>query len=468
MSENSNEKKKSQYEHLLYKTKNAYEIMGDEETASCEKFAAGYIDFLTKAKTERLAVKEAVKLAEAAGFRPYVYGEKLRPGDKVYDVNRDKALTLAVIGELPLKEGINLAAAHVDVPRIDLKQNPLYEDSEIALFKTHYYGGIKKYQWVAIPLELHGVFVKKDGTKVDVSIGPDKGDPLFTITDLLPHLGGDQMKKTMSEAITGEGLNIIVGSRPLKDEGESKVKMQVLKILNEKYGVTEEDFLSAELSVVPAFDTREIGFDRSLIGGYGHDDRVCAYSELRAVLEQDVPKKTAVCLLVDKEEIGSEGVTGMKSAYFDRFVSDLCQSEGTSIYECYANSFCLSADVCNAFDPNFPEVSDKKNNAKLNYGLSILKHTGSRGKSGASDASAEIIARLRKLFSENGVVWQMGELGKVDQGGGGTVAMFTAVRNIDTIDAGVPVLSMHAPFEIISKADLYMTYKGVKAFFRNF
>lgn len=467
MSESSNEKKKSQYEHLLYKKKNAYELMSDEEIVSCEKFAEGYIDFLTKAKTERLAVKEAVKLAEAAGFKPYVYGKKLKPGDKVYDINRDKALTLVVMGKAPLKDGVNLVAAHVDASRIDLKQNPLYEDSEIALFKTRYYGGIKKYQWVAIPLELHGVFVKKDATKVDVSIGPDKGDPLFTITDLLPHLGADQMKKTMAEGITGEGLNVIVGSRPLKDEGESKVKMQILKILNEKYGVTEEDFLSAELSVVPAFDTREIGFDRSLIGGYGHDDRVCAYSGLMAVLEQDMPEKTAVCLLVDKEEIGSEGVTGMKSAYFDCFMSDLCQSEGTTIYECFANSFCLSTDVCNAFDPNFPEVSDKRNNAQLNYGLSILKHTGSRGKSGASDASAEVIAKLRKLFSENGVIWQMGELGKVDQGGGGTVAMFTAVRNIDTIDAGVPVLSMHAPYEIISKADLYMTYKGIKALFKN-
>lgn len=467
MSDNNNEKKKSQYEHLLYKTKNAYEIMSDEELARCENFAVGYMDFLTKGKTERLAVKEAVKLAEAAGFKPYVYGSELKPGDKVYDVNRDKGLTLAVIGKAPLSKGINLAAAHVDAPRIDLKQNPLYEDSEIALFKTHYYGGIKKYQWLAIPLELHGVFVKKDGTTVDVSIGSDKGDPLFAITDLLPHLGADQMKKTMSEAVPGEGLNIIIGTRPLNDEGDNKVKLQVLKILNEKYGVTEEDFLSAELSAVPSFDAREVGFDKSLIGGYGHDDRVCAYSELSAILEQEMPEKTAVCLLVDKEEIGSEGVTGMKSAYFDRFMSDLCRAEGTSLYECYANSFCLSADVCNAFDPNFPEVSDKRNNAKLNYGLSIMKHTGSRGKSGASDASAEIIAALRRLFSENNVIWQMGELGKVDQGGGGTVAMFTAVRNIDTIDAGVPVLSMHAPYELISKADLYMTYKGIKALYKN-
>ncbi|NLO48057.1 MAG: aminopeptidase [Clostridiales bacterium] len=467
MDNNKETKKNTKYDGLLYQQKNCYELMPEDELNACYVFAENYKRFLDGARTERLAVSMAVKLAEEKGFRPYVYGQKVAPGDKVYDINRGKALTLAVIGEKPMSAGINLAAAHVDSPRVDIKQVPLYEDSEMAFFKTHYYGGIKKYQWVAIPLELHGVIVKLDGTVIDVSIGAGADEPQFTITDLLPHLGADQMKKTMSEAITGEGLNIVIGSRPEKEaESGSKVKVMVLKLLNEKYGITEADFLSAELMAVPAFAVRDIGFDRSMIGGYGQDDRVCAYCELAAILEQEKPVKTAVCLLVDKEEIGSEGVTGMKSQFFDRFIADLCRSEGTSLYDCFANSFCLSADVSNAFDPNFPEVSEKRNNAKLNYGLSIIKFTGSRGKSGASDATGEVVAKVRKMFAENQVIWQMGELGKVDQGGGGTVAMFTSQRNINTIDAGVPVLSMHAPFEVVSKADLYMAYKGMQALFR--
>ncbi len=452
---------------LFYQQKSAYEVMSDTDKAKCFAYAEDYIKFLSASKTERLAVKEAVKLAEAKGFKPFEYGKKYKAGAKVYEVNRGKALTLAIIGKRPMSEGINLAAAHVDSPRLDLKQIPLYEDGGMALFKTHYYGGIKKYQWVTVPLELHGVVVKKDGTSVEVDIGAHPGEPQFVITDLLPHLDANQAKKTISEAVSGESLNLLVGSIPFKDEEvkDNKIKLAVLKLLHDKYGIIEEDFLSAELEAVPAYDARDIGIDRSLVGGYGHDDRVCAYAELRAILDAKKPEKTAVCLLVDKEEIGSEGVTGMLSGSFDRFVAELCKTDGCSVYDCFANSFCLSADVCNAFDPNFADVSDKMNNAKLNYGLGILKYTGSRGKSGSNDASAEVVGRVRKLFADADVVWQMGELGKVDQGGGGTVAKYTARRNIETIDAGVPVLSMHAPFEVVSKADAYMTYLGVKAMF---
>jgi aspartyl aminopeptidase len=335
----------------------------------------------------------------------------------------------------------------------------------MAFFKTHYYGGIKKYQWVTTPLALVGTVVRADGEKIDVSVGLDKGEPRLVITDLLPHLAGDQMKKNAADVITGEGLNLLLGSRPDAEEGADRVKLRVLKLLHEKYGITEADFLSAELCAVPADEVTDIGLDGSFIGGYGHDDRVCAYAELMAVLETKKPEKTAVCLLVDKEEIGSEGVTAMQSAAFDRFMEDLCRAQGVSLRECCARSFCLSADVCNAFDPNFPDVSEKRNNARVNYGVGILKFTGSRGKSGSNDASAEVVGRVRRLLDGAGVAWQMGELGKVDKGGGGTVAMFTARRDIDTIDAGVPVLSMHAPFEVIAKADLYMTYAAVKALY---
>jgi len=452
---------------LFYKQKNGYERMSEAELEACAAYADGYMKYLTASKTERLAVTEAVKLAEAKGFKPFEYGKTYAAGDKVYDVNRGKALTLAVIGKQPMGAGTNIAAAHIDSPRIDLKQIPLYEDSEMAFFKTHYYGGIRKYQWVAMPLALYGVVVKADGSAVNIAIGDQPGEPQFVITDLLPHLAGDQSKKPLGEAFSGENLNILIGSKPDAEEGDNKVKLTIMKILNEKYGIVEEDFLSAELEAVPAYETREIGFDRSLIGGYGHDDRVCAYAELAAILEIEAPEKTAVCLLVDKEEVGSQGVSGMTSASFDRFIDALCKADGSNMYDCFANSFCLSADVCNAFDPNFPEVSDRRNNAKVNYGLGILKFTGARGKSGSSDASAEVVGKVRKLFSENNVIWQMGELGKVDQGGGGTVAMIMANRNIDTIDAGVPVLSMHAPFEVVSKLDCYMTYRGVKALYED-
>ena len=448
---------------LFYTQKHINDIVSAEEREAAFSYCDGYKAFLDAAKTEREAVCATIALAEKAGFCEYVPGMALSAGMKVYKNNRGKSLFLAVIGEQPLSEGAVIAAAHVDSPRLDLKQLPLYEDSELAFFKTHYYGGIKKYQWVTLPLALHGVIAKKDGTLVSVVIGEDESDPVLFITDLLPHLGKDQEKKTLGEAFTGENLNILIGSLPAEGEGADRVKKTVMSILNERYGVTEEDFLSAELEAVPAAKARDLGLDRSMICAYGQDDRSCAYAEIRAILDIATPKKTAVCVLADKEEIGSDGVSGMQSAAFECFMEELCEAQGVSLRRCFENSFCLSADVCNAFDPNFPEVSEKRSNAKLNYGMGILKFTGARGKSGSSDASAEIVAKLRRIFADNGVVWQMAELGKVDQGGGGTVAMYMANRNIDTIDAGVPVLSMHAPYEQTAKLDCYMTYKGIKA-----
>ena len=447
---------------LFYEQKNGYDLIGTDERIKMENYSAAYMSYLNDARTEREAVKLAIELAEAKGFKEYKVGSELKPGDRIYRNNRGKALMLAVIGEKCLCEGAVIAGAHVDAPRIDLKQKPLYETDELAYFKTHYYGGIKKYQWVTIPLEMHGVVALKNGEFVDIVIGRDADDPQFVITDLLPHLAKDQVSKTMAEGITGEGLNILIGSAPYAGEGSDRVKLAVMSILNDRYGICEEDFLSAELTAVPAFDVREIGLDRSLIGGYGHDDRVCAFAELQAMFDMDeVPSKTCVCLLADKEEIGSMGVSGMQSQAFECFMEDLCEQQGASLRRCFENSFCISADVNNAFDPNFPEVSEKRNEAKLNYGVGICKFTGARGKSGTSDASAEVVAHLRRIFADNSVVWQMCELGKVDQGGGGTIAQYMANRNIDTIDAGVPVLSMHAPFEVVSKFDCYMTYKAV-------
>ena len=452
---------------LFYKQKNGYDTMSTQQRIDMEDYCRGYMAFLNEARTEREAVKIAIEMAEDKGFVEYVDGMKLSPGDKVYCNNRSKALMLAVIGRKSLEEGCVIAGAHVDSPRIDLKQNPLYESDELAYFQTHYYGGIKNYQWVTIPLELHGVVALKNGETIDVSIGHDPSDPQFVITDLLPHLGKEQMRKTMEEGITGEGLNILIGSIPYADEGSDRVKLAVMSILNDRYGIVEEDFLSAELTAVPAFEVREIGLDRSLIGGYGHDDRVCAYAELKAILDLDeVPEKTAVCILADKEETGSDGVSGMQSSAFECFMEELCAGQNVPLRRCFKNSFCLSADVTAAFDPNFPEVSEKRNDAKLNYGMGICKFTGARGKSGTSDASAEIVGYLRRIFADAGVVWQMSELGKVDQGGGGTIAKYMANRNIDTIDAGVPVMSMHAPFEVVAKFDCFMTYLGVLAAYK--
>ena len=446
---------------LFYEQKNGYDLIGTEERIAVEDYSRAYMDYLNRSRTEREAVANAIAIAESKGFVPYVPGMELKPGMKIYRNNRGKALMLAVIGKKSLAEGSVIAGAHVDAPRLDLKQITMYESDEMCFFKTHYYGGIKKYQWVTIPLELHGVVALKSGEVVDVVIGREPGDPKFVITDLLPHLAADQMKKTMAEGITGEGLNILIGSTPYADEGKDRVKYAVMSILYDMYGITEEDFLSAELTAVPAYDVCEVGLDRSMIGGYAHDDRVCAFAELKAIFDVEEPEKTCVCILADKEEVGSDGVSGMQSAAFDCFMEDLCESQGVSLRRCYENSFCLSADVCNAYDPLYPEVSEKRSDSKINYGMGICKFPGARGKSGTSDASAEVVAYLRRIFEENGVVWQMAELGKVDQGGGGTIAKFMANRNIDTIDAGVPVLSMHAPFEVVAKFDCYMTYKGV-------
>ena len=460
------EQKKLKAEELLYAPKNGCEKIDEAEAKACETYCEGYKQFLDAGKTERECAREAVAQAEKLGFRPFVRGEKLKAGDKIYRVNRDRGVILAVIGTESLEKGVQIAGAHIDAPRLDLKPSPLYEDSELAYLKTHYYGGIRKYQWVAIPLELRGVIALKSGEVVNVSIGHDVNDPKLVIEDLLPHLGAEQSRKPLGEAIPAETLNILVGSQPLEGAEKDAVKLNVLTILNEKYGITEEDFISAELIAVPAFNATDIGLDRSMIGAYGQDDRVCSYAALKALFDVQAPTKTAVCLLVDKEEIGSVGVSGMQSMAFDTFMTDLCEAYGDVSREvCYENSFCLSADVTAAYDPNFAEAYEKRNSARLNYGIGLCKYTGSRGKSGASDASAEIVARVRKLLDENSVLWQMSEMGKVDYGGGGTIAQYMANRNIDTLDAGVAVLSMHAPFETVSKLDCYMTYKAMKALY---
>jgi len=453
-------------DELFYKKKTVFETISDEEKTIAAAYCEEYKQFLDSAKTEREAVTEAVRLVTNHGFVPLKRGMALTAGSKVYMNVGGKALLLAVIGKKPLSDGVNIAAAHVDSPRLDLKQMPLYEDNELAFFKTHYYGGIKKYHWVAQPLALHGVVVKKDGSAVDIVIGEDPGDPVFMITDLLPHLGKDQDKKTLGEAFTGENLNILLGSHPTGGEkDENRVKLTVMTILNEKYGITEEDFMSAEIEAVPLMGARDVGLDRSMIGAYGHDDRSSSFASLKAILDIAVPSMTAVCILVDKEETGSDGVSGMQTSMFEDFMEELCGSFGINLRDCLRASFCLSGDVGNAFDPNFPDVSEKQNSAKLGCGLAVMKYSGSRGKGGTSDASAEVVAMLRGVFAEKGVIWQMASLGKVDQGGGGTVAKYMANRNIATIDAGVPVLSMHAPYEIVSKLDCYMAYKGVKAIY---
>ena len=451
-------------EALCYKPKNGYDRLSPQDEADMNAYCEDYKKFLDAGKTERECVDETLRLAEKHGFKPFTRGMALNPGDKVYRVNRGKAVMLAVIGTRSLSEGVNIGAAHIDAPRLDLKPNPMYEDAELAFLKTHYYGGIRKYQWVTTPLELHGVIALKDGTTVKVCVGAGEGEPQFTIDDLLPHLGAEQSKKPLGEAIPGESLNLLIGSRPFKDdEGSDRVKLAILDLLNQKYGIVEEDFISAELSAVPAFRATDIGFDRSLIGAYGHDDRVCGFAALAALFALGTPARTAVCMLADKEEIGSEGVSGMRSAAFDTFMSDLCDAQRVPLKVCYEKSFCLSADVTAAFDPNFADVYEKRNSARVNYGMGLCKYTGARGKSGASDASAELVAYTRKVLDAAGVVWQMAELGKVDAGGGGTVACYMAERDIDTLDAGVPVLSMHAPFETVSKLDCYMTFKGAKA-----
>ena len=454
-------------ERLTYAPKNGYDRLSAQDKTQMEDYCQRYMAFLDAAKTEREAVHEAVRQAEAAGFAAYTEGMDLKPGTKVYCVNNAKALNLAVIGRKPLAEGTRITAAHIDNPRLDLKPNPLYEEDELALFKTHYYGGIKKYQWTTVPMAIHGAVVKKDGTVVEICIGEKDSDPVFIVTDLLVHLSEEQMKKTLATGVTGENLNLLVGSCPLPDtEGKDRVKLAVLLYLYETYGITEEDFLSAEITLTPAAKARELGFDRSMIAAYGHDDRSCSYAALDAMMRlEEIPEYTAVCCLADKEEIGSMGITGMQSQAFEYFMERLCRSQGASLMDCFAHSQCLSADVTNAYDPTYKDTCDPRNNSHINKGVCFLKYTGARGKSGSSDAPAEFVAKIRRLCDQGGVIWQMGELGKVDAGGGGTVAQYMADRNILTLDAGVPVLSMHAPIEVVSKLDCYETTKAMRVFY---
>ncbi len=470
-------------EKTLWETYNAEELQQMEETCRW------YMDCLDAGKTERECVRLSIKMAEDAGYinlkQAIKEGCKLQAGDKVYAVYNEKLIVLYHIGQESMEAGMNILGAHIDSPRIDVKQNPLYETDGFAYLDTHYYGGIKKYQWVTIPLAIHGVVVKKDGTVIDVNIGEEPADPVFTITDVLPHLGAGQMEKKASVVIEGEKLDILIGSKPLMtkaepeegkdgEEAEDKnegVKAAILKLLEEKYGMEEEDFLSAELEIVPAGKARDLGLDRSMILAYGHDDRICAFTSLKAILEQcEAPKRTSCCLLVDKEEIGSYGASGMQSMFFENMTAEvlaLCGYESPlSVRRCLQNSKMLSSDVNAAYDPLFPEVYEKKNTAFFGRGLVFCKYTGSRGKSGSSDANAEYMASLRRIFDENNIAFQTGELGKVDVGGGGTIAWITARYGMEVIDSGMALLCMHAPMEVASKADIHEAVKGYKAFLK--
>ena len=447
-------------------TKNIWKDVDKKDVFS---FCDQYIKYLDNSKTERLCESYSKMLSEKNGFKDISEYSSLKAGDKVYFVNRDKSIVLFVIGKDDIENGINMIASHIDSPRLDLKPNPLYEDMGIALLKTHYYGGIKKYQWATIPLSLIGVVIKENGEKVNVNIGEDDNDPVFTITDLLPHLAKDQMAKKAGEVVEGESLNALFGSIATDGEKES-VKNGILEIIKEKYGFSEDDFVSSELELVPNVKARNVGLDMSMIGAYGQDDRVCAYTSLKAILEIDNPKKTCLCYLADKEEIGSMGVTGTKSRFLENSIAEVIsmikpQYNDLMLRRTLKNSMCLSADVTNANDPNYKSVCEEKNSAYLGGGLAIAKYTGARGKSSTSDANAEFVAKVRGIFNSNDVLWQVAELGKVDQGGGGTVAQYIANLDVDTLDCGVPLYSMHAPFEISSKADVYMAYKGYKAFY---
>lgn len=454
-------------EKLFYENKNAF-LRADEQTIKeAYDFCEGYKQFLNAAKTEREAARVAITLAEQKGFKPFSRDKKYKCGDKVYFNNRGKAVAFVVFGSEKAENGVNITAAHIDSPRLDIKPNPLYEDVEFALLKTHYYGGIKKYQWPTIPLALHGVFAKKDGSVIPVSIGENADEPQFVVNDLLPHLAREQEKRKLEDGVRGEELNVLIGSRPFKDdEGSELVKLNILTILNEKYGIAEEDFLSAELEMVPASKASDIGFDRSMVGSYGQDDRVCAYSELTAILAVEKPQKTAVCIFADKEEIGSDGNTGLSSAFLSHIIHDICLTDGSDETVALRHSSCLSADVNAAMDPTFQDVMEKRNASYLNHGVVVTKYTGHGGKYGTSDASAEYVARVRSMLDNAGVIWQIGELGKVDGGGGGTVAKYIANLGVDVVDVGVPVLSMHAPFEVTSKLDVYMCNRAMYEFMK--
>ena len=430
-----------------------------------------YMNFLNAAKTEREFIKQAKKMADENGYKDIMEFDTLKPGDKIYFVNREKSMYLSIIGENPIEEGMHIIGSHVDSPRLDLKPNPLYEDTGLAYFKTHYYGGIKKYQWTTIPLSMHGVIVKTNGEKVEINIGENENDPIFTITDLLPHLAQEQMEKKLKNGIDGEDLNLLIGSIPYDDTKVSeKVKLNILNILNQKYGITEVDLTSAEIELVPAFKARSLGFDGSMVAAYGQDDKVCAYTSLQAMMELDKVKNTAVCILSDKEEIGSMGNTGMESHMFDFFISEILNKLEINRPNLLDKVFCfskmLSSDVDAGFDPIYSSVSDKANAGFLGKGISLNKYTGARGKSGASDANAEYVAWVRNVLEKNEIKYQIAELGKVDIGGGGTIAYILANKGTDVIDCGVPVLSMHAPYEVTSKYDIYSAYKTYKAFWQ--
>ena len=462
------EKTKQLKDMLFNKKENGIDFMTEDELNECDDFCEGYKEFLAECKTEREVAAWVEDIAQANGFQRFdEFGGELEPGAKVYYMNRGKSIILCVKGKRSIKDGVRISAAHIDSPRIDLKQCPVYELDGLGYFKTHYYGGIKKYQWTAIPLSLHGRICKNDGSFVDVRIGEEAGEPKFCITDILPHLGADQMSRKANELVKGEELNVVIGSRPFKDDEESeRIKLNLLSLLYEKYGIVERDFLSAELELVPAFTVDDIGFDRSLIGGYGHDDRVCSYPALQAILNiDDAPEYTAITVLTDKEETGSDGNTGLNSSYLKYFIDDLARLEGYEGRDVLRNSKCLSADVNAAYDPTWSSPFEKNNTSFVNNGVCVTKFTGSRGKSGTSDASAEYVSWVKSLLEENHVLWQSGELGKVDAGGGGTVAMYIANMDVDTIDVGVPVLSMHSPYEIVSKIDVYMAYKAFLTFF---
>ena len=434
-------------------------------------YAKGYINYLNNSKTEREIISSSKKIAEENGFKNIEKIKELKPGDKVYYINHEKSMYLAIIGKDDIEKGLNIIGAHADSPRLDLKPNPLYEDSELAFFKTHYYGGIKKYQWTTIPLAIHGVIVKANGEKVEVRIGEDENDPIFTITDLLPHLAQDQMEKKLKNGIDGEDLNLLVGSIPYDKEVQEAVKLNILNILNEKYGITEVDFTSSELELVPAMPCRSMGFDNSMVAGYGQDDKICVYASLTALMKIEKPKRTAVCIISDKEEIGSMGNTGMESHVFDTFIAEILNKMGINkpnlLDKVFCNSKMLSADVDAALDPIYASVSERNNASYLGKGVGLNKYTGARGKSGASDANAEFVAGVRNIFEKNNVRYQISELGKVDVGGGGTIAYILANKGVDVIDCGVPILSMHSPYEVSSKFDLYSAYQGYMAFWKN-
>lgn len=461
-------------EELLDKKENGWKEIDEGRKNEIFEFCKGYMDFLGKAKIEREFVVEARKLADSHGFKAINTMGNLNPGDKVYFINREKSMYLAVIGTEKMENGVHIIGSHIDSPRLDLKPNPLYEDGGFAYFKTHYYGGIKKYQWTTIPLALHGVIVKLNGEKINVNIGEDENDPIFTITDLLPHLAQEQMVKKLKDGVEGENLQLLVGSIPLKSDDDKDikdaVKLNILNILNQKYGITERDFVSSEIEVVPAFKPRSLGLDGGLVAAYGQDDKVCAYTSLMAMMEIEKPVKTALCLLSDKEEIGSMGNTGMESHMFDYFVSELLNKTGENRVNLLDKVFCyskmLSSDVDAGFDPLYASVSDAKNAGYLGKGISLNKYTGARGKSGASDANAEYVAWVRNMLEENWIKFQVAELGKVDIGGGGTIAYILANKGVDVIDCGVPVLSMHAPYEVTSKYDVYEAYRTYKAFWQ--